>query len=370
MSQIEISFDVNANMSRSLPERIANYRPRVAARYIPETADRWLLASNLQKSIRRGLGDVAEGTAVCLLSVDPPYFWRRLLVIAYEDVGVGNLGLCHDLLKTFRRAALHRELGPENVAQYFAHELAHARKSRSLCDALAVLEFSVGRSEYENKSQGIADEQLLVAICDVGKPFMDRVAALRHICGYGRFSNGRYETQAQARPELMREVCRRLELTEVETRLFVSGQSIAESLNIPIPLVVQIARASQHSEQQAEQLFDGKNGILYAAMDRHVRAGKKCFAKFAKEVGQVREFFEHRKDLDPVAVLGAAVFIVEGAQLDRWLVFDGADDLRATFNRNFLEYAGLHPDEHDEFLSMLLDNQRHLNRLRRLEMGA
>jgi hypothetical protein len=369
MSQIEFPFNANADMSRSLPERIANYRPRVAARYIPETADRWLLASNLQKSIRRGLADVAEGTAVRLLFVDPPYFWRRLLVIGYEDVGVSNLGLCHDLLKSFRRAALQRDLGPENVAQYFAHELARARKSRSLCDALAALEFSVRRGEYENKYLGMVDEQLLTAICDVGSSFMDRVAALRHVCGYGSFSNGRYQMLAPARPELMREVCRRLELTEMETRLFVSGQSVAESLNIPIPLVVQIARASQQSEQQAEQPFDGKNGILYAAMDRHVRAGKKCFAKFAKEVGPIRAFFDHRKALDPVAVLGAAVFVAEGAALDRWLVLDGTDELRRTFDRSFLEYAGLAIDEHDEFLSLLMANLRHLNRLRASEIG-
>jgi replication-associated recombination protein RarA len=98
-----------------LIDRISEFQVNTTPDIIPTAFDRWLLASNLQKAIRRGLTDVALGTASKLLIVDARYFWRRLLVIAYEDVGFSNITVCHDLLKTFRREALCRDLGPERV---------------------------------------------------------------------------------------------------------------------------------------------------------------------------------------------------------------------------------------------------------------
>lgn len=353
----------------SLVERIAAYPIATALEHIPTTLDRWVLVSNLQKSIRRGLVPAALGTVTKLLAVDPRYFWRRLLVIAYEDVGYGDINLCHDLLKTFRREALQREIGPERVAQYFTHQLASSIKSRSLCDALAMLEFSVIRHDFERQSSALTDEQLLATACDAALPFMNRISAVRHICGYGVFANGRYQSLSPARPELMRELCRRAELTEVETTLFRSGQNVAESLNNPIPLIAQLVRAGPQGERRAAPSFEGQEGLLYAALDRHTRAGKRCLARLAKEVAPVRDFFTQRKALNPVAVLGTGVFIVEGAVLDRQLVFAGADSLRHDFNQNFLESVGVVGADQEEFLALVSQSQDQLNLIRAGEVA-
>ena len=82
-----------------LIDRISEFQVNSTPDIIPTATDRWLLASNLQKAIRRGLTDVAMGTANKLLIVDARYFWRRLLVIAYEDIGYGDITKCHDLLR-------------------------------------------------------------------------------------------------------------------------------------------------------------------------------------------------------------------------------------------------------------------------------
>lgn len=345
-----------------LVERITAYRPQVEAKHVPTTTDRWLLASNLQKAIRRGLTEAAVGTATKLLAVDERYFWRRLLVIGYEDIGFGDIGLCHDLLKTFRREALCRQLGAERVAGYFASALANARKSRALCDTIAMLEFNVRLGEYERPCFALTDEQLVDVICSDG-PLMTRVAALRHICGYRENAGGSYRTLAPARPELMREACRVLDLTDIEITLFLSGQSTSESLNIGLPLVAQLARGEQQ-EQQAEQVFEGVNGILFAGLDRHTRLGARCFKRFAREVKALADFFHQHPELNPVAVLGVSVFIVEGSRLNRWLVFPGSDILRQTFEQNFLEHAGVAGQSASELLAITSDNLAELNRIR------
>lgn len=347
-----------------LIERISAFQVNTTPDIIPMAADRWLLASNLQKSIRRGLTDTAMGTASKLLTVDPRYFWRRLLVIAYEDIGFGATTLCHDLLKTFRREALCRDLGPERVAQYFTHELTNACKSRSLCDALVNLEFSSRREEYERQCLALTPDQLLAMACDLALPIMDRMAALRHICGYGVFSGGLYRTQVKANPELMLAVCNRLGLSEVETTLFRSGQSVAESLNIPIPIISQMATASNRSEHAASQAFEGQSGILYAALDRHTRAGKRCYARLAKDEPLLSRFFAQRPALDPVEVLGIIMFIVEGAVLDRWLEFDGSERLRLDLKQPLFAYAGISGDDQAEILELVSRSQELLNGIR------
>lgn len=355
--------------STPLIERIAAYPQCTAPEHQPQTADRWVLASNLQKSIRRGLVPTAVGTASRLFAVDPRYFWRRLLVVAYEDVGYGDINRCHDLLKCFRREALHRDLGPQRVAQYFAHELATARKSRSLCDALAMLEFSVKREQYERQCFALTDDQLLARVCDFTLPVINRMAAIRHICGYGVFAYGRYQTLSPADRGLMLRACTAQGLSDVETTLFRSGQNIADSLNIPIPIIGPMTRTAEQTVQTVTHEFEGKHGLLYAALDRHTRVGKRCFARLAKDVPSLRDFFAHRPVLDPVAVIGVAMFIVEGAVLNHWLVVDGAEELCKDFNHNFLEHAGVRTDEQPELLELVRSTHEQLNRIRAQEMS-
>ena len=61
-------------------------------------ADRWVLASLLQKAIRRGQCELALGASLKLLEIDPSRLWRRLMTVALEDVGVGDLDVALDLV--------------------------------------------------------------------------------------------------------------------------------------------------------------------------------------------------------------------------------------------------------------------------------
>lgn len=349
--------------TNSLSERITAYHPHIDAANEPRSSDRWVLASNLQKAIRRGLVGTAVGTAIKLVSIDKMYFWRRLLVIGYEDVGLSDIPLCHELLKVFRREALHRKLGVERVAAYFAATLANARKSRTLCDAIAMLEFNISLGEIEKRYFGLTDTQLLEVACSPGEHLMERVAALRHICGYRENAAGKYRVLAPARTDLMREVCRELDLTDMETTLFLSGQNTSESMNVSLPLVVHLARGEQKNEED-EQSFEGTTGLLYAALDRHTRAGKVCFAKFAREVKPIADFFRQHPELKPVDALGVTMFIVEGSCLYRWVEFPQSKSLQLTFEQNFLEHAGLTGEAANEFTNIILGNMAALNRIR------
>lgn len=354
--------DTSATTPAVLADKISDYRltqPPLAG-----VTDKWLLASNLQKAIRRGLTCNAVASALALQAIDSRYFWRRLLVIAYEDVGVANIGLCHDLLKSFRREAMHLRLGPDRIAAYFTEALAKSLKSRTLCDAIAMLEFDPRLHEHEKPWFSISDTEILDAVNCHENSVLRRVAALRHICGYRENNFGSYRLATPVRKELMREVCRQLNLTEMESALFIVGSQVTEAMNVALPLVANMARNSLQ-ESSMPLMFEGKGGILYAGLDRHTRLGKACFAEFAASTKPLSNFFRAHPKLKPVPVLGVVLFIIEGSRLNRWAVFKQSDSLRRSFERIFLQSVGVDDGMAVDLMPIIRDSLPALNAIRK-----
>src|SRR4051812_30098702 len=51
--------------------------------------DRWVANSLLQKAIRRGEVEIAQRAALSFLKERGSALWRRLVIIAFEDIGIG-----------------------------------------------------------------------------------------------------------------------------------------------------------------------------------------------------------------------------------------------------------------------------------------
>ncbi len=58
---------------------------------VPLAVDRYIALSALQKAIRRGHEDLALRAAMNLMIGGPHAIWRRLGIIAFEDIGVANI---------------------------------------------------------------------------------------------------------------------------------------------------------------------------------------------------------------------------------------------------------------------------------------
>jgi hypothetical protein len=76
-----------------IPHLFENDLSRLAreARPRPLAIDPWVASSLLQKAIRRGDVDLAERAAFTLSRYRGRGIWRRLVAIAFEDVGVGSV---------------------------------------------------------------------------------------------------------------------------------------------------------------------------------------------------------------------------------------------------------------------------------------
>lgn len=96
---------------RGRAEMLQSWSIRVAPDVMADGADRWILASLLQKAIRRGHCALALGAALKLLQIDSSRLWRRLMTVALEDVGVGDLDIALDLVAISSSPVARRVLG-------------------------------------------------------------------------------------------------------------------------------------------------------------------------------------------------------------------------------------------------------------------
>jgi hypothetical protein len=85
MNGPDIIFHFRNQLARQIAER--DGAPEL--RPLPTTP--WIAMSALQKAIRRGHEDLAHRAAATLLVDAPDRLWRRLAIIAFEDVGLANI---------------------------------------------------------------------------------------------------------------------------------------------------------------------------------------------------------------------------------------------------------------------------------------
>ncbi len=64
-------------------------------------------------------------------------------------------------------------------------------------------------------------------------------------------------------------------------------------------------------------------------------------------------------------MIGATVFVIEGSSLDRWLAFEGSEQLCSAFEWTFLEHAGIKtPGEAQEIRALVKDQLEMLDEIR------
>ena len=102
-------------------------------------ADPWIISSLLQKSIRRGEIEIARRAALTFFKLKGSAIWRRLTVIAFEDVGIGSPDAVTMIAAAAYDSAWRKDQGSDlTIAVHLAGLLAEVPKDRSadyLCDA-------------------------------------------------------------------------------------------------------------------------------------------------------------------------------------------------------------------------------------------
>ena len=108
---------------------------------IPLAADRYIALSALQKAIRRGEEELALRAAMNLMIGGPHAIWRRLGIIAFEDIGVANIDAVGWATVLIGKPDVRQRLGGEwRVADFLIRTLCRSAKCRATDDLVHLIE--------------------------------------------------------------------------------------------------------------------------------------------------------------------------------------------------------------------------------------
>jgi hypothetical protein len=185
MNGPEIMMSVAADLERQL----YSHQPQHPAS-IPTTISPGVAVALLQKAVRRALPDLALAAAHTLLRAAPDRLWRRLSIIAIEDVGLGDLDAVYlTIVASAHWRRLARRFGDKRLVNLVVSRLAAAPKCRSTDDLFVV---TADCPTWDRVHLELADAQFgdLLNIVASDEPIERRAIALRLAMGATTVAGG------------------------------------------------------------------------------------------------------------------------------------------------------------------------------------
>jgi hypothetical protein len=330
----------------------------------PLIADQWVVKSLLQKSIRRGEVETARRAALTFLAQKGSALWRRLIVIAFEDVGAGSRDVVAMTTAASTDARWRKQSGGEAVvAAHLARLLAEAPKSRS---AEHLITSSDCHPSFEQErllvsASSIADN--LTVVVDKSNSLMHRSLAGWCVSGIGWEG----EKPGSNLPALL-DTFRQLGVPE--ELVAATGIAVSKSRE-PITLMVPLTWLAANGGQvpvvvgcpvPRACILDG---IPMYALDKHTRVGLEAIRSLVKHNHEIRECLG--KFVAPArwnAAAYMAAFYADAAPLASKLCWEGADRLEAFGTEADLLLSGVTPEGVVPLLKVFRENVEHLNKLR------
>jgi MgsA AAA+ ATPase C terminal len=279
----------------------------------PLPCDRWLAASALQKAIRRGDALTAERAARTLYRYDPRSAWRRLLVIAYEDIGIGALGAV--VVTTLRgaNAKAYREAGGDEAAALATSQmLASAPKDRSADLLFATALHDPALEHARSKLRSVSLAQRLEFVADPTLSLPERALAAWHSSGVEE--RGERRVGPGDLGGLMRTYAELGVPEPLLEAVALALKKTREPFVLMLPLLC-LAAAEGETELVDLPLTPSSliNGVPLYAIDKHTRLGRQAIGRFARENAEIAQFLSAHARGSRDEALGMAVFYADGA---------------------------------------------------------
>jgi MgsA AAA+ ATPase C terminal len=300
--------------------------------------DRWLASSALQKAIRRGEVLIAQRALRTLYRHDPRSAWRRLLIIACEDVGIGALGAVVMTARRSANAKALREMGKDEAAALATSQtLAEAAKDRSADLLFAAALHDPALETMRTRCRSVPVARRLEFVADPTLSLPERAVAAWHSSGV--------ELRGERRvgPGDLSALMRTYAELGVPARLLeavaIAVKKAREPFTLLLPLLWLTAIGSETEVVDSPLATSGLiNDIPLYALDKHTRLGRQAIRRFAENNPEIAQFLaEHGCGSRDDGALRMAVFYAESALTRPTLQWRHAAELTA---------AGLTADFH------------------------
>jgi hypothetical protein len=331
----------------------------------PLVADQWVAKSLLQKSIRRGDVDIAQQAALTFLAQKGSALWRRLIIIAFEDVGVGSPDVVAMTTAASTDASWRKLSGGETVvAVHFARLLAEAPKSRS---AEHLITSSGCHPSFEQErllvsASSIADN--LTVVADNSKNLMHRALAAWCVSGIGWKREKKPGTDL---PGLLDAYQSLGVPEELVVATGIAATKSREPITLMVPLIWLAANDAQIPIvlEAAVPRSPVVDGIPMYALDKHTRIGLEAIRNLVKFNREIRSLLErYVAPAQRHAAAYMAAFYADAAPLASKLSWDGANQLEALGTEADLLKAGVPREAIESLIQVFRANLQSLNEFR------
>jgi hypothetical protein len=320
--------------------------------------------SALQKAIRRGDEELALRAAATLLQLDAPRLWRRLGVIATEDVGLADLDTVFLVTSALAGKSIRARLGGEwPIASYLTSRMARAAKCRAADDLLLVGEghpaYEAGRREFS-----ALPTPNLVRIATGSGPLPVRAVALWYALGTAHRPSKMLQPRRGEPSRVFDELCEAgLPHTLVEIGREAwrrSGEVLGPFLILLCPEIQKEAKLTTSDDEFPPEIMIGE--VPGWAYDQYSREGRRALEAFLAGRSHTARWVRARvPGPQRVKFLGDLVFRVEGQACRSRLQWSVGDKVRRIVD---LECNGPHCTDSTEAILMIRADLPLLNEVR------
>jgi hypothetical protein len=288
-------------------------------RIAPFTGTMWVASSLLQKAIRRNHVHAARQAGRFLLAAKGNMLFRRLNVIAVEDIGMADLQTVGVVAAVLTSAKVRRDLGgDERVTDYLIRRMVDARKSRAADDLLMAVERWPGLDADRTHFAQMTKDRLRQIV--LGCPSLDRKAlALWYLVGTARCPSSHLPTR-RGDPDMA--FATLADLGVAPTLLAIARENFIKTATMLAPFV---ALLSLENGIVATGVADDRppvetiiRGVPSWAFDMYTRPGRAALGRLLhKNAGMASWSERFLPRTNRVQVAGDLLFRLEGQCLYR-----------------------------------------------------
>lgn len=349
MNQTDIFNDIKTELEQLLEASSA----LVPATDLPNAFSIWIAASLLQKAIRRGETDWALTAAAQLLESDPDRFWRRLLVIAYEDIGVADLRLIGQITAA---AKFRRQFEKDGLAKTLGlsltRKLSNSLKCRATDDLYVTIENAPSPAiETLSKYNDLSFPEHLEIILN-GEDIERRGIALWMAIGTKRHSINESLPARKGNPRTVFDALLEAGWPHTLIETCRVGYSKTGQIICPFLLLLQSIRSAQCLQPTINEnalnndAFQkgpvlGNFGVPTYAIDYFTREGRKAYHRLlttdCETTALIKRYVSGAKQID---TLGSLVFRCESGLVDKRFIWPTGNELRQKADRSVARIFG------------------------------
>ncbi|MFN7113417.1 MAG: hypothetical protein ACK4PK_03565 [Alphaproteobacteria bacterium] len=340
-------------------QRLADELTPCTLRRVPVlSADKYVLASGLQKSIRRGEVNRAASFALSLAHADRRMLWRRLLVIVFEDIGIANPELMIQTLAASQSPLERRKAGDVEVAVHLAKKMAGSVKSRFMTEALSLTDLGQGLSSLRKSLPKLSNRKLATITLDPAQDAQTRFLALWGLAGTKAFPAKGFKREAGDLIAAAKTL-RALPVPEELTEACIAGlKSMPWPLVLFAPLAAAVVQTQDCRIKTTQPCSSPEfEGIpMYAIDGLYTRLGQASLRQLQKQTPALEGY-------SPVQ-MGETLFFIEGEGMNRRLTSDSLSAFRLAGIEALMTHLGLTAREYRILQKTIIRQWDTLNDLR------